>query len=281
MVLMIIAILVVVGVALGSFVNALVWRVHEQEAAPAKAKKDAKLSIVSGRSMCPHCRHELAAIDLIPVFSWLMLRGRCRYCRKPISWQYPVVELATAGLFVTAYLWWPEALHGAQTAIFVLWLVLLTGFMALIVYDFRWLLLPNRILYPLGAVAAAIAVITAATAHRPALAVLNTVLAVLIGGGVFYVLFQVSEGKWIGGGDVKLGWLLGLVAATPARSVLFIFLAALLGTLISLPLLLAKRLKRTSIIPFGPFLIIGLIIVQLFGQTMLDWYQRTFLPFTT
>ncbi|HXE10134.1 MAG TPA: prepilin peptidase [Verrucomicrobiae bacterium] len=274
---MIIAMLIVVGLALGSFVNALVWRVHEQE---THKKKDKKLSVVSGRSMCPHCRHELAAQDLIPVLSWLMLRGRCRYCHKPISPQYPAVELATAALFAASYIWWPKPWSGAQDVIFCLWLVLLTGLMALIVYDFRWLLLPDRILYPTAVVAALLAVVAASTATRPLVAVLNTAGAVIIGGGVFYVLFQVSDGKWIGGGDAKLGWVLGLVAATPARSVLFIFLAALLGSLVSLPLLAVGRLKRTSVIPFGPFLIMGLIIVQLFGQTWLAWYQRTFLPFT-
>ncbi len=122
--------------------------------------------------------------------------------------------------------------------------------------------------------------ISAVCACRPGIAVLDTVLAVIVGGGVFYVLFQVSRGKWIGGGDVKLGWMLGLVAATPARSALLIFVAALLGSLASVPLLAAKRMKRTSVIPFGPFLMIAAIFVQLFGHAILMWYQKTFLSFT-
>lgn len=276
---MIILALLVLGLCLGSFVNALVWRVHEQMAAE-KAKKGAQgPSIVKGRSMCPSCRHELAPKDLVPVLSWLALRGKCRYCGKPISAQYPLVELLTALLFAALYVWWPVPFTDAQTAIFTLWLVLATGFMALIVYDIRWTMLPDRILYPLSCVAALIAIIAAAAADKPAIAALNTLLAVIVGGGVFYVLFQVSKGKWIGGGDVKLGWMLGLVAATPGRSVLFIFLAALLGSLVSVPLLFTNRMKRTSVIPFGPFLIIAAIIVQLFGHTMLSWYQRTFFPF--
>jgi prepilin signal peptidase PulO-like enzyme (type II secretory pathway) len=281
---MIIVILVVLGLALGSFANALVWRVHEQEAEKGKKKSDKKylkrLSVASGRSMCPACRHELAGKDLIPLFSWLSLRGKCRYCGKPIAVQYPLVELATALLFVASYIWWPVAFDTAQTVIFVLWLALLTGLLALLVYDLRWSLLPNRFIYPLGFIAAAGAVISMATAQKPLTALLNVILAVVVGGGIFYVLFQVSAGKWIGGGDVKLGWLLGLVVATPARSLLFIFLAALLGSAVSLPLLATHRLKRTSTIPFGPFLIVGVIIVQLFGHAILAWYQRTFFPFT-
>jgi leader peptidase (prepilin peptidase)/N-methyltransferase len=278
---MIILALLVLGLCLGSFVNALVWRVHEQAAAE-KAKKDNRdLSVVKGRSMCPGCGHELAPKDLLPVVSWLALKGKCRYCGKPISFQYPLVELLTALLFVALYAWWPVPFTDVQKLIFVLWLPLATGLMALIIYDFRWMLLPDRILYPLSVLAGLIAVITAAAADKPAIAVLNTVLAVLVGGGIFYVLFQLSKGKWIGGGDVKLGWMLGLVAATPGRSMLMIFGAALLGSLASLPLLLAKRMKRTSLIPFGPFLIIAAILVQLFGHAVLAWYQRIFFPFTT
>jgi prepilin signal peptidase PulO-like enzyme (type II secretory pathway) len=161
--------------------------------------------------------------------------------------------------------------------VFGLWLLLLTGLMALLVYDARWKLLPDRLMYPLGVLASLLVLIQVVTANRPAIALVNTLLAVAVGGGIFYFLFQVSKGKWIGGGDVKLGWLLGLVIATPARATLMLFIASLLGTIISLPLLVAKRLKRNSTIPFGPFLILAAIIVQLFGHTILHWYARTFL----
>jgi prepilin signal peptidase PulO-like enzyme (type II secretory pathway) len=280
---MIIAVLVVFGLCLGSFINALVWRLHEQAKETGKDKPDKKylnsLSIGRGRSMCPVCKHELGAKDLVPLLSWLGLKGKCRYCRKPISGQYPLVEAATAAGFVASYIWWPVPLQGWQIAVFVLWLALLAGLVALLVYDLRWLLLPNRIIYPLGFIAAVQAVIIISIADKPLTALLNTALGVAVGGGIFYVLFQVSEGKWIGGGDVKLGWLLGLLAATPARSLLFIFIAALSGSLVSLPLLANGRLKRTSTIPFGPFLIIGAIIVQLFGVNILHWYQTTFITF--
>lgn len=281
MVLMIILILVVVGLCLGSFVNALVWRVHEQAAQTDKKKPDKaylkQLSIGTGKSMCPHCHHELAAKDLVPVLSWLSLSGKCRYCHKPISAQYPLVEAATAVLFVASYLWWPTDIRGFEVGIFVWWLILLVGLMALTVYDLKWFLLPNRILYPSGVAAFVMTTIAIINANSPATALLNAILAVAIGGGIFYVLFQVSKGKWIGGGDVKLGWLLGLVAGTPGRAVLFIFIGSILGSLVSVPLLAGGRMKRTSVIPFGPFLIAGLIITVLFGTDILNWYQRTFI----
>ncbi len=275
---MIIVILVVLGLVLGSFVNALVWRLHEQGKKSAKAKGK-NLSIMRGRSMCPQCRHELAAKDLVPVLSWLSLKGKCRYCGKPISVQYPLVEVALAVLFVISYIWWPVALGGAQTAVFVLWLALQVGLLALLVYDLRWMLLPSRLIYPLAALALVQAVINMTQADHPAMFLGKEVLAVLIGGGIFYVLYQVSGGKWIGGGDIRLGALLGLIASTPARSALLIFGAALLGSLVSLPLMAASRLKRSSTIPFGPFLITAIVIVQLFGGHILNWYQQTFINF--
>jgi len=103
--------------------------------------------------------------------------------------------------------------------------------------------------------------------------------AVLVGGGLFYILFQVSDGKWIGGGDVRLGWLLGLIIGTPARSLLFIFLAAIGGSLVTAPGLATGKLNRTSVIPFGPLLIAGAIVVQLFGGDILHWYRATFITF--
>lgn len=274
MVLMII-VLAVLGLCLGSFANALVWRLHEQKG--KKPKKE--LSILSGRSMCPHCRHELAAKDLVPLFSWLALKGKCRYCGRAISAQYPVVEAAVAALFVASYVWWPEPLHGAQIALFGLWLALLVGLIALVVYDLRWFLLPDRLITPLSTIAAVFAMVNIASANKPAIALIDTVVAVAIGGGIFYLLFQVSKGKWIGGGDVKLGWLLGLITGTPGKAMLFIFIASLLGSLVSLPLLVSKKLKRTSTIPFGPFLIAGTVVTVLFGNDILHWYRQTFINF--
>ena len=99
----------------------------------------------------------------------------------------------------------------------------------------------------------------------------------LIGGGIFYIIYQLSQGKWIGGGDVRLGFLLGLLASTALRSLLLIFLAALIGALLSFILIAFKKLKKKSLIPFGPFLITSLIIIQLAGTDIINWYTKTFL----
>ncbi|MEX2014368.1 MAG: prepilin peptidase, partial [Candidatus Saccharimonadales bacterium] len=99
--------LVLFGLSLGSFINALVWRLWQQENKKQKTKNDRRYSILKGRSICPHCKHILQAKDLIPVLSWVLLRGKCRYCNKPISAQYPLVEAGTAALFILSYVFWP------------------------------------------------------------------------------------------------------------------------------------------------------------------------------
>jgi prepilin signal peptidase PulO-like enzyme (type II secretory pathway) len=278
---MIAFILFLYGVVFGSFVNALVWRVYQQAEEAGKKRPNQKrlktLSISQGRSMCTDCGHELAAKDLVPLLSWLWLRGKCRYCRKPISVQYPAVELVTGLLFAASYIWWPKALSGLEIGVFAAWLVLLVGFMALLVYDLRWMLLPNRLVYPLTGVALAQALLTIAAAGNTFHATLNTLAAVLVGSGIFYVLFQISGGKWIGGGDVKLGWVIGLSLGTAASSALCIFLASLLGSLVSIPLLATRQFKQGRVLPFGPFLIVGTIIAQLFGVSLFEWYKRQLL----
>lgn len=272
---MIIVVLVMFGLCFGSFINALVWRINQQSKAKSK-KKAEEYSISKGRSMCVHCRHTLSTQDLLPVLSWVALRGKCRYCNKSIYWQYPLVEALTAVLFVASYAWWPNPLEsGLQIASFAVWLAALVGLIALAVYDLRWMILPNRIVFPVGAIAALSALLTIADKGTKQ-AVIEAVASTLIGGGLFYILFQVSKGKWIGGGDVKLGFVLGALIAVPGQTALMLFIASVLGTLVSLPLIVTKKITPTTRVPFGPFLIIAAIIVKLFGASILDWYLHTF-----
>jgi prepilin signal peptidase PulO-like enzyme (type II secretory pathway) len=214
--------------------------------------------------------------DLIPVFSWLWLRGKCRYCQKPISWQYPVVESITAMSFIVSYLAWPSMLSGWESINFGLWLVILTGLIALIVYDLRWMLLPNRIIFPLLAVAVIKDVILLRRSGDPLHQFIEVIGALAISGGIFYLIFQFSAGKWIGGGDVKLGLLLGLVLAQPSFALLQVFLASLLGTLAILPAWIRHRVTSTSKVPYGPFLILSTFIVILWGSHIINWYQNLF-----
>ena len=276
--LMIILCLIFVGLILGSFVNAYVWRIHEQSQSIGRKKKDdiysKRLSVLNGRSMCTDCKHELGILDLIPLFSWLMLRGKCRYCHKRISIQYPVVEASSSLLFIFSYFWWPNTFNGLQYGELIVWLLIVTILLALVVYDIRWMLLPNSIMISLFVVSSLFALLNIFNSSQYISSLIAVILSVLIGGGLFYIIFQISDGKWIGGGDVKLGWVLGLIAGTPDRSLLFIFLASIIGSIVALPLLLSGKLSKGSIIPFGPFLIVAIFIVQLFGNEIINWYQH-------
>lgn len=263
------------GLVLGSFINAWVWRLSKQideEGEPKKltAKQKKQLSIVTARSMCPNCKHELAVLDLVPVFSWLLLRGKCRYCKKPISKQYPTVELATAVLFgLSSYFWVFN--YSWQYVAFATWITSLVGLVALAVYDLKYMILPDRIMFIMYGVAG-VGLVVQFALGRPLSDVKSVALSILICGGIFWLLYQVSKGKWIGGGDVKLGFLLGLLIATPMLSFLMLFLASFIATLVAVPLLIGKKIKRNAHIPFGPFLIVSTIITVLYGQYLLDWY---------
>jgi prepilin signal peptidase PulO-like enzyme (type II secretory pathway) len=248
----------------------------------AKKKKPSKaqlreLSILKGRSLCPNCKHQLATKDLVPIFSWLALKGRCRYCNQPISWQYPTVELVTSIIFVLSYLYWPLTLSGIGRIQFIFWLLFIIFFVALVIFDLRWLLLPDRIVYPLIVVAVTQVIVVAIANKTIASGLWEPALAALVISGIFYVLFQISDGKWIGGGDVKLAVVLGLLAGTPLKALLIIFLASLSGTVISLVLMVKDRRNLNMRVPFGPFLLLATAIVVLFGTTMINWYTNRFI----
>jgi prepilin signal peptidase PulO-like enzyme (type II secretory pathway) len=265
------------GLAFGSFVNALVWRVHEQsKKSKNKSNKDANLSIVNGRSICPNCKHILAWYDLFPVFSWLWLRGRCRYCKKHISWQYPLVELVAAAVFIFSYAFWPLNLDGAGSWILLItWLVSSVGLLALAVYDVKWTLLPNKIIYPTFFIAAAGRLIYLIGYEPHKLhGLLYWLASVAVASGIFWLLYLVSSGNWIGFGDVRLGLITGTVLASPSKSFLMIFMASVLGTLFALPGLISGKKTFVSKLPYGPFLILATWLVLLFGDKILNWYQR-------
>ncbi|MFO0881871.1 MAG: prepilin peptidase [Candidatus Saccharimonadales bacterium] len=275
-------ILLIFGLIFGSFINAWVWRLHEQlnkDGNPKKIskKKQKELSIATGRSMCPQCGHELAAKDLIPVLSWILLNGKCRYCRAPIGVQYPIVEAVTAVLFAVSYILWPVDFNESWVWLsFITWLVLLVGLIALFIYDAKWMLLPDKIVFKLYLVLF-ISFVFQVALGRPIESLLGIVTGILIGGGIFWVLFQVSNGRWIGGGDVKLGFLLGAMLGSGILAFLMLFFSSVFGMIWLIPLIMSKKVNNNSRIPFGPFLIAATIVVALWGQYVIDWYTTTLL----
>lgn len=278
-------IVVFVGLCFGSLVNAVVWRIHEQmqiDASKQKNKKQAKkrYSIVMARSMCPHCGHELGAKDLVPVFSWLCLRGKCRYCQAPISAQYPIVEMIGAIAAVISYFAWPYGLMtNLDIVCFGLWLVLLTILLALSVYDIRYYLLPNRLVLP-ATIVASVMIVGLGFAQGKGSFVVDALLGGLLFAGLFYGLYKLSRERWIGGGDVKLAFLLGLLAGSPLAVVLLLFIASVLGTLYAVIVSVVNHrpLTGSSKVPFGPWLITAGYIAFLLADAIMRWYGQLIVP---
>lgn len=254
--------LLFLGLCLGSFINAAVWRL--------KHKKD----IFLDRSECTKCHYKLGVLDLIPVFSWLALRGKCRKCSKPISVQYPLVELATAALFVLSLAFWPFGFESVNNIFqFAVWLLACVALVFLFVYDLKWLILPDKAVFILAFLGVSMAILYSIQADSFSAFFQDVIFSLLILSGFYLLLFIYSKGKWIGFGDVKLGVGLALLLCNWQLAIVALFLANLIGTLVFLPLLALKKVGRSSQIPFGPFLIVGTIVAFLFGSDIISWYN--------
>ncbi len=260
---MILLIFLILGVTFGSFINALVWRLHK------------KKNWVSERSVCTHCKHVLGPLDLIPVLSWAMLRGKCRYCRKKIE-DSPITEILTSALFGISYLVWPFGYSAYGMVALVVWLATLVGLIALLLYDVRWMLLPNKLVAYVTITTIVLTGLLALEEKRFSYIVAAVAGSVIIA-GLFWLLFQISGGKWIGGGDVKLAVSLGLLAGTPLKAVLVIFFASCFGTIMVLPSMVMKKTTLMNKIAFGPFLIGATIVVFLWGDKIVSWYTHSVL----
>ncbi len=262
---MIYVILAVLGLCMGSFLHAMVWRIH------------AKKNFVSDRSRCDHCGHVLAWYDLIPVFSWLSLAGKCRYCHKKVTWHHPAIEIVTALLFVLSYLWWPYGFVGVGLVMFGLWLVFLVMTIALAVYDMRWMLLPDVFTFPLAFMGVIYGLLRFTAYEQRPLgdAVLQIGLGIACLAGLYWTLYIISRGKWVGFGDVKLGLFMG-AALGGSDAIVALMVANVLGVLIVIPGLLSGTITRKSKLPFGPFLIVGFYVAGLFGTPLLTWYLQGF-----
>lgn len=222
-------------------------------------------SIVAGRSECENCHHRLGALDLVPVVSWLVLRGACRHCGARISPAAPALEAGLAGLFVLSYLCWPLGFdRPAALGSFGLWLVYLVVLAALVAYDLRWMVLPDRLVLPLIVLALVdaalrISVTSAFTLGGYTRHVLGGTAALA---GVYLLLYITSRGRLVGLGDIKLCLFAGIVLGWPG-ALLTLGLSNVLGALVVLPALATGALTRKSRIPFGPFLAAGFVIAGL------------------
>ena len=246
----------VLGVVVGSFVNVVAIRVPIGHS-------------LNGRSHCPACSHVLGAADLVPIASWMALRGHCRHCRAPVSSSYAVVEAACGAVFVLL------AVHFGPHAVLAPYLLLASGLIALSVVDFRTFRLPNRIVGPLTvAVVAAFAIVAVVDSDGATFVRgLEAGLAATAGLGLLHLAYPAG----LGFGDVKLAFVLGVATGWASWGALglAIFLAAALGATVGvIGALAAGEPVRGRQLPFGPFLAAGALLAAVIGPSFLDWYTQ-------
>ena len=240
------ALVAVLGAIVGSFLNVVIYRLPRKE------------SLVKPASRCPHCGTPIAPWDNIPVLSFLLLRGRCRSCRKPISFRYPVVELAAAATVTAVWIAADTFLNFAAGAIFALLML------AIFFIDLEHQIVPNALSYP-GLV---LGLLLAIPQGRFADA-----LFAAAGAGAFFLLIAIVSGGGMGGGDIKLAAMMGAFLGWPRIAVALLF-AFTLGAGAGVLLIALKRRSRKDPIPFGPALAAGGVIALLWGRAIVLWYLR-------
>lgn len=242
--------LFIIGIVFGSFFNVVGLRIPNKE------------SFIKGRSYCPHCKTSLRAIDLIPIVSFLMQRGTCRYCNERISMLYPTIELFTGLLFLYSYIqfgWQPELVTA---------LLLMSMLMILFVTDLTYMLIPNKVLLFFLPFFIIMRIVSPLTPWY------DSLIGAIVGFGLLALIIIVSKGG-MGAGDMKFFGVLGFILGWQLVLLTF-FLSALFGAIIGLFLMAIRRVKKGQPIPFGPYIVAATIVSYFFGEQLLTIYRSFF-----
>lgn len=238
----------VFGITIGSFLNVCIYRIPKGE------------SIVYPPSHCRRCNYQLKTWDLIPILSYILLQGKCRKCGVKISGRYQLIELLTGIIFVLMVY-----KYGFNfTALF--YCLFSASLIVVIFIDLDHLLIPNSVVLVILILGLGLHIFV-----RP-FSIINA-LGTFLGVGAFFLLLQILSRGGLGGGDVKLVASLGLWLGWPDTG-LAIFLGSFVGSIIGIVLILLKIKKRKDPIPYGPFLIVGTLIVLFAGEKIWQWYQN-------
>jgi leader peptidase (prepilin peptidase) / N-methyltransferase len=254
---MIVVFIFIFGLFVGSFINVVIYRLHRQE------------SFVRGFSKCLFCGHRLFSKDLVPLFSYLFLKGRCRYCKQRFSHQYPLVELFTAVSFFLIFIKiFPQLAFinfvFIDIVTLIFWWTIAAFLVIIFVYDLKYYLVLDTVVLPAVVLAFIVNLFLG-------FSFLNLLLAAVVGGGFFLLQFVVSKGRWIGGGDIRLGLLMGVFLGWP-HLLTALFVAYMLGAVVSIGLLIADKKNWSDKVPFGTFLTVATFLVMLYGDQLVNWY---------
>ena len=238
------------GIVFGSFFNVVGLRVPKKE------------SIVSLPSHCTTCERKLEVLDLVPVFSYLFLRGKCRGCGSKISPIYPFMEFVTGLLFALSFYMLGLSAELAVALLFMSLLVIIT------VSDIAYMLIPNKVLLPFAVLLFGVRLFIPLGPWWASL------LGAFVGFGVLYVIAVVSKGG-MGGGDIKLFFVIGLVLGT-VNTLFTLFVAAMIGTAVGVIMLKRSGQGRKTPIPFGPSIAVAAVIAYFWGADFVGWYSNLF-----
>ncbi|MFY9217504.1 MAG: prepilin peptidase [Tepidanaerobacteraceae bacterium] len=240
----------ILGTIIGSFINVCIYRIPRGE------------SVVYPSSHCPRCGYNLKPPDLIPLLSYLLLRGRCRKCRANISLLYPLVELLTGLMFIFAFI------KFGLTFEFLSAIILITCLMITTFIDLEHQIIPDKVVLPSLAAGLVLNIIF----HREDF--YNYLLGFILGGGIIFLIVVLSRGG-MGGGDIKLFATVGMFLGF-RLTLLALLLSFVLGSVVGLILIILKLKNMKDAIPFGPFIALASVISMLAGDRIISWYWGLF-----
>lgn len=261
------------GLAVGSFLNVVIYRL------------DTKEGVVKSRSKCRNCGKILTWCELIPILSFIIQKRRCRKCKKLLSFQYPLVELFTGVIFALfAYYKLPFTIHYSLLATgYFFWFYYFAVLIIIFVYDYKYYIIPDKIIIPAILISFIVAVFTRLNFFKilagkdlfiPANnSITELFFSILVGAGFFFFLILVSQGKWMGFGDVKLAVFMALILGWP-NILAALFFSFISGSVVSLFLMAFKEKQMKDQIPFGPFLVLGTFGALFFGEKLINWYLQ-------
>jgi len=251
---------IIYGALIGSFLNAIIDRLHSGE------------SIKTKRSHCDSCGHVLGVLDLIPIISWLLLRGRCRHCSAAIPVKNLLVELVTVGLFVLTYFTFGNGRLGGleEFGIFVALIMVVCSLLVLCVYDLEHQILPDRVVvFLLGSSIAMHTFSFISSGHGMwGLSATNSIVSGIGSALPYLLIILITKGAGMGGGDLKLAFVMGILLGYP-RVFFAHYIAFLLGGVVALLLLAGGKKRFGQSIAFGPFLVFGTYIALFFGDEII------------
>ncbi len=232
------------GTIIGSFLNVVIYRLPK------------KIPFIRGTSYCPHCKTHIKPIDLIPIISYVFLKGKCRHCQQPISIRYPIIEALTGLLMMLVYLRYGLSLMS------IIGLVLTALLIVITMIDIDTMEIYDRF----HVMIIVLGVITMLISDLP---ILDHVIGFFIISVPFLIIAMITNG--IGGGDIKLIAAAGLLLGYQSTLVAFI-IASILGGFVAIMLVIFKLQHRKSLIAFGPYLCLGIYVAFLVGKPIFDWY---------